>query len=426
MRVGTVYIAALLLLAGLTGLALSTAHGQQGPPIIIVNFDVPVDLGSSTMMARVAETAGLVHARAVVIVMNTPGGYLSDMIKIIDVIESLQSEGIPVYTYVPPDGMAASAGSYIAMATNSIIMANGTFIGPSTPIVVGGTPLEQNHTEAAMLAFMESLASRWGRNVTAASYMVLYDKAYTAQQALRYHLINGISNTLQGALAEWNLTGYPQQVVSEDLYEQFLSVLSNPTVDGLLISLGFLVVLIDLYHPTFLLSAVGIVAIALGLVGAEVVGASVIGLTLILIGAALMLLELKLGHGLAVMAGAIISALGIYLLALNIPYITTSAPTAPKAILEDSVIGIVGVVAGLYIRWVVGPARRKRVMTGPEALLGSVGVAVTDLNPEGEVRVEGIVWRARSKVPVRAGEQVRVVGREGLSLIVEPLKRAEV
>ncbi|MGC9071422.1 MAG: NfeD family protein [Acidilobus sp.] len=414
----------LLATLGLIGLTTSFTRAQQGLPVILVNFNVPVDLGSSTMMARVVETAETLHAKAVVIVMNTPGGYLSDMLKIVGDMESLQSYGIPVYTYVPPDGMAASAGSYIAMASNGIIMANGTFIGPSTPIVVGGTPLEQNHTEAAMLAFMESLASKWGRNATAASYMVLYDEAYTAQQALRYHLINGISNSLQGALAAWNLTGYPQLTMSESLYEQFLSVLSNPTVDGLLISLGFLVVLLDLYHPTFLLSAIGIIAIALGLVGAEIIGASAIGLTLILIGAALMLLELKMGHGLAVMAGAVLSAVGIYLMALNIPYVTTSAPTAPKAILEDSAIAVVGVAAGLYIRWIVGPARRKRVMAGPESLIGAMGVAVSDLGPEGEVRVEGIIWRAKSMTPVKAGSRVKVIGREGLALVVEPIGEA--
>ncbi len=410
-----------MIVVGLVGLTMSTAASQGPQVIVVVDFNVPVDLGASTMMSRVTATAEAINAKAVVIVMNTPGGYLSDMMKIIDDIQALQSSGIPVYVYVPPDGMAASAGSYIAMASNSIVMANGTFIGPSTPIVVGGSQLQENHTQAAMVAYMESLASKFGRNTSAAADMVLYDEAFTAQQALGLHLINGISDTLQGALAMWNLTGLGQVTVSEDLYEQFLSVLSNTTVDGLLISLGFLVILVDLYHPTFILTAAGLIAVVLGLVGAEVVGASLLGVVIILIGAALMLLELKMGHGLAVMAGAVLAAVGIYLMALNIPLITTSAPTAPKSVFEDSVVAVVGVVAGLYIRWVVGPMRRKRVMAGPESLLGSVGVALTDLNPDGEVRVEGLVWRARSTTAVKAGAQVKVVGREGLTLVVEPL-----
>lgn len=400
-----------------TGLAQAAGRSNY---VVMVNFDVTVDLGSSTMMERAVTTAELLHAKAIVIVMNTPGGYLSDMLKIVNYIEEAQSEGIPVYTYVPPDSMAASAGSYIAMATNSIVMANGTFIGPSTPIVVGGTPLEQNHTEDAMISFMESLAAKWGRNTTAAEIMVVSDKAYTAQQAYQYHLINGLANSLPQAMEMWNLTNYTPVNISENAYEQFLSVLSNSTVDGILITLGFLAILVDLYHPTFLLSAAGIVSIILGLVGAEIIGASAIGLTLVLLGVAIMFLELKTGHGIALMAGAAIAAFGIYLFALGIPYISTSVPTAPKAVLADASIAAVGVAAGLYIRWVVGPLRRRKAVVGPESMIGDVGVALTDVNPVGEVRVQGIVWRAESESgPIRAGERVVVVGRRGLTLIVK-------
>jgi len=394
--------------------------GQSSGQVVMVNFDVTVDLGSSTMVQRAVTTAELTHAKAIVIVMNTPGGYLSDMLNIVNYIEQAQADGIPVYTYVPPDGMAASAGSYIAMATNSIIMANGTFIGPSTPIVVGGTPLEQNHTEDAMIAFMEGLASRWGRNATAVEIMVVSDKAFTAQQALQYHIINGVANSLQQAMEDWGIANYTQVWASENLYEQFLSVLTNPTVDGILMTLGFFLILIDLYHPTLALSAVGVVAIVLGLVGAEVVGASIIGITLILIGAAIMLLEVKMGHGFAMIAGAAVAALGVYLLALNIPYITTSAPTAPKYVLADVSIAVVGAVLGLYIRWIAAPMKRRKPMAGPESLIGDVGVALTDLSPTGEVKVQGIVWKARAASGnIKAGEQVRVVRVEGLTLIVE-------
>jgi membrane-bound serine protease (ClpP class) len=396
------------------------SSGQSSGQVVMVNFDVTVDLGSSTMVQRAVTTAELTHAKAIVIVMNTPGGYLSDMLNIVNYIEQAQADGIPVYTYVPPDGMAASAGSYIAMATNSIIMANGTFIGPSTPIVVGGTPLEQNHTEDAMIAFMEGLASRWGRNATAVEIMVVSDKAFTAQQALQYHIINGVANSLQQAMEDWGIANYTQVWVSENLYEQFLSVLTNPTVDGILMTLGFFLILIDLYHPTLALSAVGVVAIVLGLVGAEVVGASIIGITLILIGAAIMLLEVKMGHGFAMIAGAAVAALGVYLLALNIPYITTSAPTAPKYVLADVSIAVVGAVLGLYIRWIAAPMKRRKPMAGPESLIGDVGVALTDLSPAGEVKVQGIVWKARAASGnIKAGEQVRVVRVEGLTLIVE-------
>ncbi|MGC9112516.1 NfeD family protein [Acidilobus sp.] len=414
-----------LVLAAINAAQLWHAEAASAPTsnatVVVVNFNVPVDLGSSTMMQRAVTTAELLKAKAIVIVMNTPGGYLSDMLKIVSYIEQAQDAGIPVYTYVPPDGMAASAGSYIAMAANSIIMANGTFIGPSTPIVVGGTPLEQNHTEDAMIVFMESLASKWGRNATAAKIMVVDDRAFTAEEALRYHLINNISNSLSQAMSEWGLASATQVQISENAYEQFLSVLSNSTVDGILITLGFMAILIDLFHPTFIVSAVGVTAIIMGLVGAEIIGASAIGLTLLLLGAIIMFLELKMSHGFAMIAGAITSAAGIYLLAMGIPYVATSVPTASKYVLTDSVVAIVGVVLGLYIRWIASPMKRKRVMAGPESLIGDVGVVVSDLAPVGEVRVQGIVWRAvsASGEAIKVGEKVKVVKVEGVTLFVE-------
>ena len=117
---------------------------------VVVNFDVPVDPGSSTLMADAVAAAKSSDAPAIVIEMNTPGGYLSDMLDIVASIQQANQSGIPTYTYVPPDALAASAGSYIAMASNGILMGAGSEIGPSTPIVEGGTALEQNHTEDAM------------------------------------------------------------------------------------------------------------------------------------------------------------------------------------------------------------------------------------------------------------------------------------
>ncbi len=392
-------------------------------PIIIVNFNVPVDIGSSNMMQRALTIAESYNASAIIIVMNTPGGYLNDMVNIVNIIEEANKSGIPTYTYVPPNSLAASAGSYIAMATNQIIMGTGSEIGPSTPIVVGGTPLEQNHTEDAMISFMQSLAEKWGRNVTAATNMVLYDIAYTSQQAYKYHLINGISDSFNSALKAWNLSNNPQITVSENFYEQFLSAISNSTVDGILMTLGVLAILLDLYHPTIFLTIIGIIAIILGLIGAEIINASILGITLIIIGAAIMLLELKTGHGFALMGGMIISAIGIYFMAEGIPYIGAGVPNGYLSQLEITGVGAVGVAAGFYVRWIVGPLRKKEKLAGPESLIGKKGVVISPLNPEGEVRVEGIIWKAYcDSCNANVGDVVEIIKIEGLKLIVKRIE----
>ena len=392
----------------------SKARAANNPAAtVVVDFSVPVDPGSSSLMSAALAQAKSSGAPAMVIQMNTPGGLLSDMTDIISVIEQANQSGIPTYTYVPPDALAASAGSYIAMASNGILMGSGSEIGPSTPIVEGGTALDQNHTEGAMLSLMASLAEKWGRNATAAQAMVLSDVAYSAADAYRFHLTEGNATTLQGALSQFGL-GAAYTVVNEGAYDQLLSTLSDPNLNGILIFLGALALVLDLYHPTFVLSIAGAIALVAGLVGIEVVGASSLGAVVIVVGVALMFLELRLGHGFAMIGGAVVGAAGVYLLFQGVQYSSSSLVDYTQV--EAVAVGAVGVLGGLYIRWVVGPLRNKRHMTGPESLVGKAGVAVSST----EARVEGAIWRARSlSGEIGQGDRVRVKAVEGLSLVVE-------
>jgi membrane-bound serine protease (ClpP class) len=394
------------------------AHGAPAQPeVLVVDFSVPVDPGSSSLMAGALALAKSSSAPAIVIQMNTPGGLLSDMTAIISMIEQANQSGIPTYTYVPPNALAASAGSYIAMASNKILMGPGSEIGPSTPIVVGGTPLEQNHTAGAMLSLMTSLAEKWGRNATAARAMVLSDVAYSAADAHKFHLAQGNATTLQGALSELGV-GSSYTVTQEGPYDQLLSALSNPNLNGILIFLGALALVLDLYHPTFFLSIAGAIALVAGLVGVEVVGASVLGIVVILTGVALLFLELKLGHGFAIIGGAVVSGAGVFLLVQGVQY--SSSTLIDYTQVEAVGIGAIGVVGGLYVRWILGPLRKKRRMTGPESLVGKRGVVVSRLSPVGEVRVEGVIWRARSTSgELLEGEPVEVKAVEGIALVVE-------
>ena len=393
------------------------AQGTLGP-VVVVNFDVPVDPGSSGFVDSAVSYAIQQDASAIIFQMNTPGGLLSDMVSIIGSITRANQSGIPSYTFVVPNGLAASAGSYIAMATNKIFMANGSAIGPSTPIVVGGTDLEQNHTQAAMLSLMMSLAEEWGRNSTAAYNMVQQDEAFSANEAVAYHVADGFAGSLNDVINDVGLTGAPLVTRSESLYNQFISALSDPTLDGILILLGIIAIVLDFYHPTIILTIAGIVVMVTGLIGAEVIGASILGYVILAIGAVLIALELKLGHGFAMMAGVAIGAFGIYYLSQGINY--SPSPITDVTELELFFIVVVGVVAGLYFRWIIGPIRKKTKLTGPEAMIGKIGTAVTDLKPEGEVRTAGIVWRAKSvSGDIKKGELVKVLSMQDLVLTVE-------
>jgi membrane-bound serine protease (ClpP class) len=127
----------------LVSAAVSPRLLASGTTVATADFNLPVDAGSAAFMSRVVSTAQSQSAAAIVIEMNTPGGSLSDMLSIVSSITQANQSGIPVYTFIEPNGLGASAGSYIAMATNKILMAPGSEIGPSTPIVDGGTSLDQ-------------------------------------------------------------------------------------------------------------------------------------------------------------------------------------------------------------------------------------------------------------------------------------------
>lgn len=404
------------------------AQQQQsgaGKTLVVIEMDVPIDQGATSLTARAIKSAENSNASAIIINMNTPGGSLNDMISIVD---NINDSTVPVYTYVGNDSGATSAGSYIAMATDKIFMGPGSQIGPSTPYILGGgTALEQNHTTMYAVSFMQALAEEHGRNVTAATQMALYNVAYPYAQALEYHVADASSNSLTQTIAELNLTGASVVTISESPTEQLVSFLSDPTVDGIIIILGIVAIVIDFIHPTVILSIAGAVLIALGIIGTEAIengnGSSAVAVPLVLFAASavLIVLELKTGHGFSLLAGVIVGLIGTVLLTYQVPY--SPSPFGDVQYLELGAFLVIGVFLAIYARW-VGRAIRQKPFTGAESLIGKTGIANSDLSPNGDVTVDGIVWEARAVVQnqlvIEKGSKIRVVGRNGLVLDVEP------
>ena len=246
-----------------------SAQTGANKTVVVIEMDVPIDQGATSLTARAIQSAEGDNAAAVIINMNTPGGSLNDMISIVD---SINASTVPVYTYVGNDSGATSAGSYIAMATEKIFMGPGSQIGPSTPYILGGgTALEQNHTTMYAVSFMDALAQAHGRNVTAATQMALYNVAYPYALALQYHIADASSNSLGQTIALLNLTGANVVTISETPTEQLVSLLSDATVDGILLLLGIVAIVIDFLHPTIVLSVAGAVLIVLGIIGTEAI-----------------------------------------------------------------------------------------------------------------------------------------------------------
>ena len=406
-----------LLLACLLAVVLSPASVAAAPPrvlatpagAIVVNFNVPVDAGSSDYVQHAAQLA--IDDRAdLILVMNTPGGLLANMVQIVGSIQTVQDAGLAVYTYVPPVALAASAGSYIALATNATYMGSGSIIGPSTPYIVGGDPSEVQHVQNAMIAYISSLAQKNGYNVTAAAAMAQNNVAYPASEAAAIGLVSGMAETFESFLAQVGLTGVPVTTFNEPLYDQFLSFLSDPTVDGLFILVGIIALVLDLFHRTLFLSVVAVIFIALGFLGAQVIGASIVGILMLIIAAALVILEVKAGHGLFAVTGIGLGVAGTYLLAYNVRY-----SPSPYGVEQYVILGGTGaalVVAFLYLTRIRRALMAQPKLIDPGRIVNMTGRATTDLVPgkDGVANVGAEDWTAQSDSFIPKGSLIRVTG----------------
>jgi len=405
----------------------SISHSQQPANVVIINLNEAIDPGSASMFQSALSSLSRASVSAVVIEMNTPGGYLASMQDIVDAINSTEALGIPVYTYITPDGFGASAGSYVAMSTDKIFMGPGSFIGPSTPEVVGGTALEQQHVTALHPALMVSMAQSHGRNASAAYIMVSQNIAYSAQEAYANGVVNGMYSNLSAMLSAQGLSG--QQVyVNPSPYDNFLSFLSNSYVDGLLILIGSLAVLLDLYHASVVLSVVGLIMIGLGLVGVGILGGNFLGLILVVLGSVIMLFEIKTGHGIALLSGLAMGLIGAFLLSpayiSSGPLTSGVSPFSTANIITAAVIVAIGILVAFYLMQIYKGFRLKK-FTGAEALIDTIAIAKSTFDHEGWVSIEGQEWKAisRNSETIEAGEKVLVVGREGLKLTVIKMKQ---
>ena len=420
---------AVLLLTALVGcMVLAAAASVRAGPAasavpggaIVVTFNIQVDPGAADYVQKAA-TLAVANEEDLVLVMDTPGGLVDSMTQIVSSLQYVESAGLHTYTYVPVGASAASAGSYIALASDAIYMGNGSVIGPSTPYIVGAAPGETEHVVNYFTAYMEALAETHHYNVAAAIDMVQNNTAFTSQQAASLGLITGLTDTFPGFLGAVGLNSSALTNYGEPLYDQFLSFLSNPTVDGLFILVGVVALVLDLFHRTLFLTVAGVILLALGFLGAEIIGASVVGILILVIAAALIFLELKAGHGLFALTGVALGLVGTWMLASGVPY--SPFPYGLGTYLLMGIVGAVTLIGFIYLMKI-----RRTIMAQPKLIdaarvVGMTGRAVTDIGPDhdGVCNVGAEDWTSSSQVPIAKGALVRVTSYTEGKVLVEPV-----
>ena len=422
-------VAAAVVLAG------SATGAPSGSRVLVVEFanDVnPVTQDYLQGEMRRAERDGF---SAVVIEMDTPGGLGSSMRAIVKTMLGLK---VPVVVFVAPPGSSAdSAGAVIGQAADVLAMAPQTNIGSSTPISATGENIGSDLRKKVIndaAAYTAELAREHGRNADAAESMVRDAANFGAREALAKNLIDVMAPTVPALLAKIDGTktvpkglvlhtaGAQVERVEMGFWKRALDVLIDPNVIALMLSLGLVGILVELWNPGLILpGTVGVISLLVGLYGLQVLPVSAAGVLLMLFATGLFVAEAFVAsHGALALAGAVTFVIGALML------FDPAGPAYQVSIWTAlAIAGTLALLLGVALTRVV-KARRSPVEVGIDTMVGGEGVVRRD----GWVAVSGELWRARSTdgtilVP---GEHVTVESVEDdLELVVgssHPTERA--
>jgi membrane-bound serine protease (ClpP class) len=393
---------------------------------LAIHFDADVNPVTQNFVCDNLSRAAKDGYTAAVIVLNTPGGLLQSKDKI--VLCELNAK-LPVLVWVGPNGAAAgSAGVWIAEAADFLGMAPQTNIGSSTPIDSGGSNIGSdlrrkliNHEAASLRA----LAQSHGRNVDWADRAVRVATNATAPEALKMHVIDAVASSLPSLLEQaegvktkprgytLHLAGAQIHNVHLGFFTRLLNTLIDPNILPLLFLAGLAGIGFEIFHPGVVLpGALGAVALVTALFGFSVLPISWGGLALMLLGVALLVIDVHVTtHGALTVAGLISLAVGSIMLFQNAPGYHTSKPL------------VIGVAVALGAAWAFAiskavQVRHSPVEVGPQLIAGSVG----EVRENGLVYVNGELWQARTVggQELRRGDRVRVESLDGLVLTVRP------
>jgi len=431
---------------GLGIVALAAPAAAQGEEIAHIALTGVIDQVNAAYVEEALRVAGERGDAAVIIQVDSPGGELSSMDRIIKAI--LASEA-PVIAWVAPEGArAGSAATFIVLAADVAAMAPNTNIGAASVVGSGGEDLPETLAQKVTndaVARIRSLAERQGRNADWAESAVREAASISASEAveMRPPVADLVAGDLPSLLAAIDageradgraftfegeplarLSGLPTRELEMNVGQGLLHLLSDPNIAFILFTVGFYGIIAELFHPNFFSGIVGAIAIVLAFIGSNALPLNVGGLLLILIGVGLLALEVVVAsYGLLTVGGIVAIVLGAFALWTGVEPGVESIQVS----VSPWLIAIVVAVGVLYV-WVL--VRAMMQMRGQQgalanapvgALVGASGTAETIIGPTGIAYAGGESWSARTRgAEIGAGTPVRVVAVDGLELIVEP------
>jgi membrane-bound serine protease (ClpP class) len=440
-----------LLVAWLLGLAGTQALAAPRTAVVIA-LDGAIGPGSASYVVRSLNEAQRQDAAVVVLRMDTPGGLDSSMR---DIIRVMLASPVPVIAYVAPSGArSASAGTFILYAAALAAMAPGTNLGAASPVsLFAPTPLAGPPAKPAddgskvdqpakaaprdaeltkvtndAVAYIRGLAALHARNADWAERAVREAVSLPYDAALEQHVIDFVAADLSDLLAKANgksvivrdkpllldTSGLAVIEVGPGLHDRLLALLTDPSIVYLLLLAGLFGLAFEASHPgIYAPGVIGVICVLVGGYGLNLLPVDYAGLALVLLGVGLMATEAFVpSFGAFVLGGMTAFVVGSLLM------FATPGAELPLAVIAGAALAsaaLFGLVLTLLVR-----ARRRPVVSGTAALVGSLGRTTLGWSgQQGEVMVHGERWRAQAASPLQSGQVIRVVGRDGLTLLVE-------
>ncbi|HEX3371914.1 MAG TPA: nodulation protein NfeD [Candidatus Acidoferrales bacterium] len=426
----------------------SSSTSSSGGPSQIVELRIGDEI--EPVMAEYVvsgiEEAARIHAKLVLITMDTPGGLSTSMEEI---IHHILDSPVPVAVFISPSGSrGASAGFFILLSADVAAMAPGTHTGAASPLLaVGGFPIQVDETLKKKIlndatAFLRSYSAKRGRNVELAESAVVDGKAWTETEALDGHLIDVLANSqddllakldgrmvkrFDGSTIQLSLRNPARIAYAMSFRQQFLSRIVQPDAFFILLIVGVLGLYVEFTHPGMVAPGViGGISLVLALYAMHILPVTPTGIILIILALGLFIVEAKYtSHGVLAIGGIVSMLLGALMLVRSpLTHAGVSLGVALGVTLPFALIVI-------FLMRLVLKSRSWKPAMGREEFVGNTaevtGALVKSADGEmfeGMVRLNGALWRAVSSHAITAGSHVRVVSFEGLTLHVVPAEHS--